>query len=162
MKYSTQCKQFEINIFKIEICLTITKNNLIKNKCCLLFAGFKKKPCDKQTQTPPWDNIAFSLEHYVKFLRWISWKLVASYNLLNWTTSFLFFVFFHVDLVQILQGYKLPLGQYDHAGPDSTIENQEFRWVLSHWWSPVFFLRDSPLPPEKPEYLCLGLLTLCV
>ena len=34
--------------------------------------------------------------------------------------QFFVFHFFHVDLVQILQGSKIPLGDYGPAGPDST------------------------------------------
>ena len=41
---------------------------------------------------------------------------------------FVFLLFFHVDLVQILQGSKLPLGEYSPAGPDST--SWLFSWLI--------------------------------
>ena len=51
MKYITQCKKSEINILKIEICLTITKiNNLKKKYFTYSFLAFKNL-CNKRTQT---------------------------------------------------------------------------------------------------------------
>ena len=42
IKYITKCENFEINILKIEICLTIAnKNESAENIFYLLFAGFK-------------------------------------------------------------------------------------------------------------------------
>ena len=70
IKQSTEWNFFEINILKIEICLTIIKNNKsYENKFYLLFAGLKKNLCNKQTQTPPLDCISFSVEKSVKLLR---------------------------------------------------------------------------------------------
>ena len=50
IKGSTQCKNCEINILKIEIFLIMTnKNKSDKNKFYLLFAGLKNYLCNKRT-----------------------------------------------------------------------------------------------------------------
>ena len=45
--------KIEINILKIEICMTITqKTNLMKNKFYLLFAGFKNNYVTNEPKFP--------------------------------------------------------------------------------------------------------------
>ena len=61
---------FEINVLKIEICLTITNNtNLMQNKLYLLFAGLKHYIYNKLTPSSLRDLIPLSVKHYVNVLR---------------------------------------------------------------------------------------------
>ena len=56
-----QCKNCEINILKIKICLTIiNKKKSDENKFYLIFADLKSYPCNKRTHRGEKNNAIFS------------------------------------------------------------------------------------------------------
>ena len=107
IKQSTQCKKFGINILKIEICLTITKTILRKiNFTYSLLAS--KKYMQQTISNSPMRSYIIQCRTLCKIpeLNWLRIGGVLRVSELD-HQFFVFLLFFHVDLVQILQGSKI-------------------------------------------------------